>query len=38
MRALPLPDYDVRVVSGSGKNDHIEVVCLGNKSLQTTPA
>lgn len=38
MNALPLPSYDVRVVSGSGKTDHIEVMRTGTKSLQIAPA
>lgn len=34
MNSLPLPQYDVRVVSGPGKNHHVEVTCIGIKSLQ----
>ena len=37
MNALPLPNYDVRIVSGSGKNYHVEVTRMGTKSLQTAP-
>ena len=37
MNALPLPNYEVRVMSDSKTNDHIEVTCMGVKSLQTTP-
>lgn len=38
MNALPLPKYDVRVVSGSSKNNHVEVTCMDVKSIQTAPA
>ena len=31
MNELPLPNYDVRVVSGSSKNNHVEVTCMGIK-------
>lgn len=37
MNALPLPNYDVRLVSDSSKHDHIEVTCRGTKSLQNAP-
>ena len=33
MNALPLPNYDVRVVKGSGMINHVEVTCMGIKSL-----
>ena len=38
MNALPLPKYDVRVVSDSSENDHVEVTRLGNKTIQSAPA
>ena len=38
MNALPLPNYDVRVVGSSSGNSHIEVTCTGFKSLQNAPA
>ncbi|CAF9942272.1 MAG: hypothetical protein ALECFALPRED_009644 [Alectoria fallacina] len=38
MNTLPLPNYNVRVVSGSGKNNHIKVTSMGVSSLQTAPA
>ena len=38
MNALPLPNYIVRVVSGSSGSNHIEVVCVGEKYVQDGPA
>lgn len=38
MNALPLPNYDVRVVSGSNNSKHIEVIRMGVRSLETALA
>ena len=33
----PLPSYDVRIVRGSMKNNHVEVTCMGVRSLKNAP-
>lgn len=38
MNALPLPNYNIRVVVGSSGNNHIEVTCVGKRYIQNGSA
>ena len=38
MNALPLPNYNVRVVGGSSGNSHIEVTCVDERYIQNDSA
>lgn len=38
MNKLPLPNYDVRVVSGSNNSNHVEVTRMGVRTLKNAPA
>lgn len=38
MNKLPLPSYDIRVVSGSKNSHHVEVTCMGVRSFENAPA
>lgn len=37
MNSLPLPSYDVRVVRGSKNSNHVEVTCMGVRSIKDAP-